>query len=175
MCNCRSRLETNAEQWNNLLKTLKDLIDWTVQKDEEIQRQQPVGGDLNSVKKQAEVHQVNGNLYSADVTRCQTTVIVVFDFVFRTFVIRVVCFKTSLSWSHTPNIYFCELACLRKFLTQRLSLKKLAKSFSRTAVTLYLICKRVTHEYLRSINVVRLLSFLSFIVMFHLETSYLGK
>ena len=70
LCNYRSRLETNAEQWNNLLKTLKDLIDWTVQKDEEIQRQQPVGGDLNSVKKQAEVHQVNGNLNSADVTRC---------------------------------------------------------------------------------------------------------
>ena len=62
LCIYRSRLETNAEQWNNLLKTLKDLIDWTVQKDEEIQRQQPVGGDLNSVKKQAEVHQVNSNL-----------------------------------------------------------------------------------------------------------------
>ena len=84
MCNYRSRLETNAEQWNNLLKTLKDLIDWTVQKDEEIQRQQPVGGDLNSVKKQAEVHQVNGNLNSADVSRCQTTAITMLDFVFNT-------------------------------------------------------------------------------------------
>ena len=54
----RGRLETNAEQWSNLLKTLKDLIEWTIQKDEEIHRQQPVGGDLNSVRKQAEVHQV---------------------------------------------------------------------------------------------------------------------
>ncbi len=54
----RSRLETNAEQWNNLLKTLKELIDWTIKKDEEIQKAQPIGGDLSSVKKQAEIHQV---------------------------------------------------------------------------------------------------------------------
>ena len=87
--NYRSRLETNAEQWNNLLKTLKDLIDWTVQKDEEIQRQQPVGGDLNSVKKQAEEHQVNGNLNSADVTRCQTTAIIMLDFCVQNFLVVV--------------------------------------------------------------------------------------
>ncbi|XP_074663011.1 dystrophin-like isoform X2 [Tubulanus polymorphus] len=52
----RSRLQTNAEQWTQLLKTLKEIIEWLLQKEEDLQQQQPIAGDLNSVYKQNEDH-----------------------------------------------------------------------------------------------------------------------
>ena len=58
----RSRLETNAEQWNQLLKILTELIDWITLKDEELSRQQPIGGDINNVKLQNEENQVEFRL-----------------------------------------------------------------------------------------------------------------
>ena len=60
-CCARSRLETNAEQWTQLLKTLKELIDWSTQKQQDIKAQQPVGGDVNSVTEQYDNHQVSGD------------------------------------------------------------------------------------------------------------------
>ncbi|KAK2181700.1 hypothetical protein NP493_384g05004 [Ridgeia piscesae] len=57
----RSRLETNAEQWSQLLKTLSELIDWITKRGKEIQVERPVGGDLNSVRQQNENHQVIRN------------------------------------------------------------------------------------------------------------------
>ena len=55
---CRSRLESNAEQWTTLLCTLKELIAWLTIKDNELSQQQPVGGDIQSVRKQNDDHKV---------------------------------------------------------------------------------------------------------------------
>ncbi|KAK7483312.1 hypothetical protein BaRGS_00025479 [Batillaria attramentaria] len=49
----RGRLETSAEQWQHLLKTLQTLISWVSHKQQELQQQQPVGGDLASVARQS--------------------------------------------------------------------------------------------------------------------------
>ena len=57
---CRGRLEANAEQWNELLVSLQELIEWASQREEEIERQQPVGGDVFSVRQQHLEHQVRG-------------------------------------------------------------------------------------------------------------------
>ncbi|XP_064628408.1 dystrophin-like isoform X4 [Lineus longissimus] len=57
----RGRLESNAEQWTALLTTLKELIEWLAMKDEDLSLQQPIGGDLLSVKKQNDDHKVFKN------------------------------------------------------------------------------------------------------------------
>jgi dystrophin len=59
---CRGRLESNAEQWTALLTTLRELIEWLAMKDEDLSQQQPVGGDLISVKKQNDDHKVGTEL-----------------------------------------------------------------------------------------------------------------
>ncbi|XP_070191463.1 dystrophin-like isoform X2 [Littorina saxatilis] len=49
----RGRLETSAEQWQHLLRTLQTLMGWVTQRQQELQQQQPVGGDLASVTRQS--------------------------------------------------------------------------------------------------------------------------
>ncbi|XP_067674722.1 dystrophin-like isoform X3 [Haliotis asinina] len=56
----RGRLESNAEQWMHLLRTLQNLINWILQRQEELQQQQPIGGDLISVQRQ---HSENQRLH----------------------------------------------------------------------------------------------------------------
>lgn len=51
----RKRLETAEEQWEKLTTTLKELIFWSEQRDEELLKQQPIGGNLSIVKKQNDV------------------------------------------------------------------------------------------------------------------------
>ncbi|ESO83438.1 hypothetical protein LOTGIDRAFT_169302 [Lottia gigantea] len=48
----RNRLESSAEQWAHLVRTQEDLITWIDQRQEELNQQQPVGGDLTSVQRQ---------------------------------------------------------------------------------------------------------------------------
>jgi len=62
---CRRRLDLNCEQWLQLLKTLSQLSDWLVKLNEEIRRQQPLGGDLISLKVQNEELQVGFTLFIA--------------------------------------------------------------------------------------------------------------
>ncbi|XP_013413171.1 dystrophin isoform X2 [Lingula anatina] len=49
----RSRLESNAEQWSKLVKSLQHLIDWVTAQHQELVRQQPIGGDVTLVQQQA--------------------------------------------------------------------------------------------------------------------------
>lgn len=62
---CRGRLEANAEQWNELLTTLEELIEWTSERETEIERQQPVGGDVHSIRQQHLDHQVSPLSFTA--------------------------------------------------------------------------------------------------------------
>ncbi|CAL1537370.1 unnamed protein product [Lymnaea stagnalis] len=48
----RGRLESNAEQWARLVKTLQTLVAWVIARQTELQQQQPMGGDLASVQRQ---------------------------------------------------------------------------------------------------------------------------
>uniref|UniRef100_A0A0B7BMN7 Dystrophin n=1 Tax=Arion vulgaris TaxID=1028688 RepID=A0A0B7BMN7_9EUPU len=48
----RGRLEDNVENWIRLINTLKSLVAWVSKKQLELQQQQPIGGDLSSVKRQ---------------------------------------------------------------------------------------------------------------------------
>ncbi|KAL8624974.1 hypothetical protein ACOMHN_039861 [Nucella lapillus] len=48
----RGRLETSTEQWQHLLRTLQTLIGWVTHRQQQLQQQQPVGGDLPSVTRQ---------------------------------------------------------------------------------------------------------------------------
>ncbi|KAI8520836.1 hypothetical protein Bbelb_005900 [Branchiostoma belcheri] len=54
----RQRLEANIEQWNQLLITLQDLIEWCSIKEDELTRMQPIGGDLNTVQQQQADHKL---------------------------------------------------------------------------------------------------------------------
>ena len=54
----RTRLETNAEQWSQLLKTLAELIEWVTGKADQVKKLQPIGGDIASVAEQNEEHKV---------------------------------------------------------------------------------------------------------------------
>ena len=47
------------EQWNQLLKTLAELIEWVTKKADEIKKQQPIGGDIASVNEQSQQHVVS--------------------------------------------------------------------------------------------------------------------
>uniref|UniRef100_T1IRG4 Protein detached n=1 Tax=Strigamia maritima TaxID=126957 RepID=T1IRG4_STRMM len=52
----RGRLENNAEQWNQLLLSLRELIEWVIKKDTELTAQSPIGGDVNHIQKQIDDH-----------------------------------------------------------------------------------------------------------------------
>lgn len=48
----RNRLECNAEQWNALLLSLRELIEWVIKKDTELTGLGPPGGDVLTLQKQ---------------------------------------------------------------------------------------------------------------------------
>jgi len=48
----RNRLESNAEHWNALLLSLRELIEWVIRKDTELTGLGPIGGDVACLQKQ---------------------------------------------------------------------------------------------------------------------------
>ncbi|XP_059033317.1 utrophin isoform X1 [Mustela lutreola] len=48
----RAHLEASAEKWNRLLTSLEELIKWLNIKDEELQKQMPIGGDVPALQLQ---------------------------------------------------------------------------------------------------------------------------
>ena len=54
----RDRLEETGTEWRQLLMDLQEIIDWIARADQELTLQQPIGGDLESVQNQNEIHQV---------------------------------------------------------------------------------------------------------------------
>ncbi|XP_063241315.1 dystrophin, isoforms A/C/F/G/H-like [Bacillus rossius redtenbacheri] len=52
----RNRLESNAEHWNALLLSLRELIEWVIRKDTELTGLAPIGGDLACLQKQQDDH-----------------------------------------------------------------------------------------------------------------------
>lgn len=52
----RNRLESNAEHWNQLLLSLRELTEWVIKKETELSAQSAIGGDVNSIVKQQEEH-----------------------------------------------------------------------------------------------------------------------
>jgi len=54
----RDRLEDTGTEWRQLLMDLQEIIDWIARADQELTLQQPIGGDLESVQNQNEMHQV---------------------------------------------------------------------------------------------------------------------
>ncbi|XP_075226861.1 dystrophin isoform X2 [Lycorma delicatula] len=52
----RNRLESNAEHWNALLLSLRELIEWVIRKDTELTGLGPIGGDTTSLQKQQDDH-----------------------------------------------------------------------------------------------------------------------
>ncbi|XP_026097283.1 dystrophin isoform X2 [Carassius auratus] len=50
--NIRAHLEASAERWNRLLSVLEDLGRWISVKDEELNKQMPIGGDVPTVLQQ---------------------------------------------------------------------------------------------------------------------------
>ena len=46
-------------QWADLLRCLQDLVDWITRKEDELHKQQPMGGDVNSIGIQKQQHEVN--------------------------------------------------------------------------------------------------------------------
>ncbi|XP_070273932.1 utrophin isoform X2 [Myotis yumanensis] len=48
----RAHLEASAEKWNRLLMSLEELIKWLNMKDEELQQQMPIGGDVPALQLQ---------------------------------------------------------------------------------------------------------------------------
>ena len=49
---CRNRLENNSDHWNALFLSLRELAEWTVKKEAELEAMSPVGGDEVTVRKQ---------------------------------------------------------------------------------------------------------------------------
>lgn len=49
-------MESNAEQWNQLLLSLRELIEWVIKKDTELAAQGPIGGDTSTLQKQIDDH-----------------------------------------------------------------------------------------------------------------------
>ncbi|KAG8307493.1 hypothetical protein J6590_020624 [Homalodisca vitripennis] len=47
-----NRLESNAEHWNALLLSLRELFEWVIRKDTELTGLGPIGGDVASLQKQ---------------------------------------------------------------------------------------------------------------------------
>lgn len=54
----RDRLEETGTEWRQLLMDLQEIIDWIARADQELTLQQPIGGDLEGVQNQNEIHQV---------------------------------------------------------------------------------------------------------------------
>ena len=54
----RDRLEDTGTEWRQLLMDLQEIIDWIARADQELTLQQPIGGDVESVRNQNEMHQV---------------------------------------------------------------------------------------------------------------------
>ena len=54
----RDRLEDTGTEWRQQLMDLQEIIDWIARADQELTLQQPIGGDLESVQNQNEMHQV---------------------------------------------------------------------------------------------------------------------
>ncbi|XP_076317501.1 dystrophin-like isoform X3 [Tachypleus tridentatus] len=52
----RNRLEKNAEQWNQLLLSLRELTEWVIKKETELAAQPALGGDVTSILKQQDEH-----------------------------------------------------------------------------------------------------------------------
>ncbi|XP_077541931.1 dystrophin isoform X3 [Haemaphysalis longicornis] len=52
----RNRLESNAEHWNQLLLSLRELTEWVIKKETELSAQPAIGGDVASIVKQQEDH-----------------------------------------------------------------------------------------------------------------------
>ncbi|KAI2650013.1 Utrophin [Labeo rohita] len=50
--NIRAHLEASAERWNRLLSVLEELGRWISVKDEELNKQMPIGGDVPTVLQQ---------------------------------------------------------------------------------------------------------------------------
>ncbi|XP_029799106.1 utrophin [Suricata suricatta] len=50
----RAHLEASAEKWNRLLTSLEELIKWLNMKDEELQKQMPIGGDVPALQLQSD-------------------------------------------------------------------------------------------------------------------------
>ena len=48
----RNRLESNAEHWNALLLSLRELIEWVIRKDTELTGLGPICGDAAALQKQ---------------------------------------------------------------------------------------------------------------------------
>uniref|UniRef100_A0A8C2QKW4 Dystrophin n=1 Tax=Cricetulus griseus TaxID=10029 RepID=A0A8C2QKW4_CRIGR len=54
--NIRSHLEASSDQWKRLHLSLQELLVWLQLKDDELNRQAPIGGDVPAVQKQNDVH-----------------------------------------------------------------------------------------------------------------------
>ena len=48
----RNRLENNSDHWNALFLSLRELAEWTVKKESELETMSPIGGDENTIRKQ---------------------------------------------------------------------------------------------------------------------------
>ena len=48
----RNRLENNSDHWNALFLSLRELAEWTVKKESELESMSPIGGDETTIRKQ---------------------------------------------------------------------------------------------------------------------------
>jgi hypothetical protein len=48
----RNRLENNSDHWNALFLSLRELAEWTVKKEDELESMGPMGGDEASIRQQ---------------------------------------------------------------------------------------------------------------------------
>ncbi len=48
----RNRLENNSDHWNALFLCLRELAEWTVKKESELESMGPLGGDEASIRQQ---------------------------------------------------------------------------------------------------------------------------
>ncbi|XP_054723979.1 dystrophin-like [Uloborus diversus] len=52
----RNRLESSADQWNQLLLSLRELTEWVIKKETELSAQPAIGGDVACIVKQQDEH-----------------------------------------------------------------------------------------------------------------------